>query len=72
MKIFSIWNIILGVDRVAHECGHSQVPELKLQQDQQPLQSALPLKDKYLVGIQTKADPGDTRRLLPAYTFNNR
>ena len=41
------------------ECGHSQVPMPKLQrekheQDQQPLQSAPPLKDKYLVGIQTR------------------
>ena len=57
--IFCIWNIILGLYRVAHKCGHSQVPELKLhkekhEQDQQPLQSALPPKDKYLVGIQTR------------------
>ena len=42
-----------------HECGHSQVPEPKLhkekcEQDQQPLQSALPPKDEYLVGIQTR------------------
>ena len=59
VKIFCIWNIILGLYRVAHECGHSQVPVPKLQrenceQDQQPLQSAPPLKDKYLVGIQTR------------------
>ena len=59
VKIFCVWNIILGLYRVAHECGHSQVPEPKLhkekrEQDQQPLQSALPLKDKYLVGIQTR------------------
>ena len=59
MKIFCIWNIILGLYRVVHECGHSQVPKSKLhkekcEQDQQPLQSALPLKDKYLVGIQTR------------------
>ena len=52
------WNIILGLYQVALECGHSQVPVLKLQrekceQDQQPLQSAPP-KDKYLVGIQTR------------------
>ena len=59
MNIFCVWNIILGLYQVAHECGHSQVPELKLhkekcEQDQQPLQSALPLKDEYLVGIETR------------------
>ena len=59
MKIFCVWNIILGLYRVTHECGHSQAPELKYhkekcEQDQQPLQSALPPKDKYLVGIQTR------------------
>ena len=59
VKTFCIWNIILGLYWVVHECGHSQVPELKLhkekcEQDQQPLQSALPLKDEYLVGIQTR------------------
>ena len=59
VKIFCIWNIILGLYRVACECGHPQVPEPKLhkekhEQDQQPLQSALPPKDEYLVGIQTR------------------
>ena len=59
VKIFCIWNNILGLYQVAHECGHSQAPMPKLQkekcgQDQQPLQSAPPLKDKYLVGIQTR------------------
>ena len=59
VKTFCIWNIILGLYRVAHECGHSQAPEPKLhkekhEQDQQPLQSALPPKDKYLVGTQTR------------------
>ena len=59
MKIFCIWNIILGLYQVAHECGHSQAPMPKLQkekreQDQQPLQSAPPPKDEYLVGIQTR------------------
>ena len=52
-------NIILGLYQVACQCGHSQVPVPKLQkekheQDQQPLQSAPPPKDKYLVGIQTR------------------
>ena len=59
MKIFCIWNIILGLYWVACECGHSQAPEPKLhkekcEQDQQHLQSALPPKDEYLVGIQTR------------------
>ena len=59
VKIFCIWNIILGLYRVARECGHSQAPEPKLhkekrEQDQQPLQSTLPPKDKYPVGIQTR------------------
>ena len=59
MKIFCVWNIILGLYQVVRECGHSQAPEPKLhkekhEQDQQPLQSALPPKDKYLVEIQTR------------------
>ena len=59
VKIFCIWNIILGLYQVAHECGHSQIPVPKLQRekhehDQQPLQSAPPPKDEYLVGIQTR------------------
>ena len=59
MKILCIGNIILGLYRVTRECGHSQAPKLKLhkekcEQDQQPLQSALPLKDEYLVGTQTR------------------
>ena len=58
-QILCLWNIILGLYWVAHECGHSQVPMPKLhkekcEQDQQPLQSALPPKDEYLVGIQTR------------------
>ena len=59
MKMLCIWNIILGLYQVACECGHSQAPMPELQkekceQDQQPLQSAPPPKDEYLVGIQTK------------------
>ena len=59
MKIFCVWNIILGLYQVVHECGHAQAPEPKLhkdkrEQDQQPLQSALPLEDEYPVGIQTR------------------
>ena len=77
MKIFYIWNIILGLYWVACECGHSQAPELKLQkekceQDQQPLQSALPPKDKYLVGIQTRQTLviEDDSSLLTPLTIN--
>ena len=59
MKIFCVLNIILGLYQVARECGHSQASKPKLhkekhEQDQQPLQSALPPKDEYLVGIQTR------------------
>ena len=59
MRIFCIWNIIIGLYRVACECGHSQAPMLKFKRDkhelnQQPLQSALPPIDEYLVGIQTR------------------
>ena len=59
VKILFVWNIILGLYWVAHECRHSQAPVPKLQnekceQDQQPLQSAPSPKDKYLVGIQTR------------------
>ena len=58
-KILCVGNITLRLYRVARECGHSQVPEPKLHkeechQDQQPLQSALPLKDEYLVETQTR------------------
>ena len=59
VNIFCIWNIILGLYQAARECGHSQAPEPKLhkkkrEQEKQPLQSALPPKDKYLIGIQTR------------------
>ena len=58
MKIFCIWNIIIGLYWVAHQCGHFQAPMPKLKRDkrelnQQPLQSALPLIDEYLI-IQTR------------------
>ena len=57
-KILCIGNITLGLYQAVHECGHSQVPKPKLHkeecdQDQQPLQSALPPKDEYLVETQT-------------------
>ena len=59
MKILCIWNIIIGLYWIAHECGHSQVPVPKLQkekheQDQHPLQSAPPPKDEYLEETQTR------------------
>ena len=58
VKIFCIWNFITGLYRVAHHCGHSQVPMLKLKRDKRelnhkPIQSAPP-KDKYTTGIQTR------------------
>ena len=58
-KILCIGNITLRLYRVAHECGHLQAPKPKLhkeesEQDQQPLQSALPPKDEYLVETQTR------------------
>ena len=59
VKILCTWNIIIGLYWVVRECGHSQAPMPKLQkekseQDQQPLQSAPPPKDEYLVGTQTR------------------
>ena len=58
-KILCIGNITLGLYWVAHECSHSRAPEPRLHkeegdQDQQPLQSALPPKDEYLVETQTR------------------
>ena len=58
-KILCIGNITLRLYWVVHECGHSQAPEPKLHkeecdQDQQPLQSALPPKDEYLVETQIR------------------
>ena len=50
MKILCIWNINIGLYQVACECGHSQAPAPKLQ----PLQSAQPPRDEYLVGTQTR------------------
>ena len=58
-KILCVGNITLGLYWVAHKCRHSQAPEPKLhkekcEQDQQPLQMALPPKDKYVVETQTR------------------
>ena len=52
-------NIIIGLYQVVHQCGHSQAPVPKLKRgkselNQQNLQSALPLTDEYLVGIQIR------------------
>ena len=57
VKIFCIWNIIIGLYRVARQCGHSQAPMLKLKRDKsklnyKPIQSAPPI-DEYTTGIQT-------------------
>ena len=59
VKTLCIWNIIIGLYWAARECGHFQVPMPKLQkekraQDQQPLQSAPPPKDKYLEETQPR------------------
>ena len=59
VKIFCIWNIIIGLYWVVRQCGHSQAPIQKLKREkhelnQQPLQSALPPIDEYLVGIHTR------------------
>ena len=58
MKIFCIWNIIIGVYRVAHQCGHYQAPVPKSKRDKcklncKPIQSAPPI-DEYTTGIQTR------------------
>ena len=58
VKIFCIWNIIIGLYRVAHQCGHSQAPVQKLKRDKhklnyKPIQLAPPI-DKYTTGIQTR------------------
>ena len=58
VKIFCIWNIITGLYRVAHQCGHFQAPMLKFKRDKhelnhKPIQSAPPI-DKYTTGIQTR------------------
>ena len=58
-KTFCVWNIIIGLYRAAHECGHFQVPVPKSQkdkcaQDQQLLQSVPPPKDKYLEEAQPR------------------
>ena len=59
VKIFHIWNIITGLYWVAHQSGHFQAPVPKIKRDkcelnQQPPQSALPLIDEYIAGIQTR------------------
>ena len=58
-KILCVGNITLRLYWVVCECGHLQASEPKLHkeecdQDQQPLQSASPPKDKYLVETQTR------------------
>ena len=57
VKTFCAWNNIIILYQAAHECGHFQVPMLKLQKDkraqnQQLLQSVSPPKDKYLEEAQ--------------------
>ena len=59
MRTFCVWNIIIGLYRAAHECGHFQVPVPKLQkdkcaQDQQLLQSVSPPNNEYLEEAQPR------------------
>ena len=59
VKTFRVWNIIIGLYRAAHECGHIQAPMPKLQKDnhaqvQQRLQSVPPPKDEYLEEAQPR------------------
>ena len=60
VKISRIWNIITGLYQVeARQSRHFQAPVPKIKRDkrelnQQPLQSALPLIDEYIAGIQTR------------------
>ena len=58
VKIFCIWNIITGLYRVAHQCGHFPAPMPKFKRDkhelnQKPIQS-VPQIDEYTTGIQTR------------------
>ena len=59
VKIFHIWNIVTGLYWVACQSGHFQalVPKIKREKcelNQQSLQSAPPLIDKYIAGTQTR------------------
>ena len=59
VKTLCVGNLAIGLYRAAHEYGYSQAPVPKLPrekctQDQQPLQSASPLNDEYLVGTQVR------------------
>ena len=58
VKMFCIWNIIMGLYQVAHQCGHFQAPvpkfkRIKCDLSQNPIQSAPPI-DEYTTGIQTR------------------
>ena len=76
-RTLCIWNITIGLYWAAHECGHSKAPVPKLQkekhtQDQQPLQSASPPKDKYLEETQPRQTLiiEDDSSLLAPLTIN--
>ena len=76
VKIYCIWNIIIGLYWVAHQCGHSPAPVPKLKRDKhklnhKPTQSAPP-KDKYTTGIQTRPTlvlDDDSALLTPKEVF---
>ena len=58
VKIFCIWNIIIGLYQVVHQCGHFQAPVPKLKRDKcnlnyKPIQSAPPT-DEYTTAIQIR------------------
>ena len=59
VQTFCIWNIIIGLYWVAHECKHFQAPVPKTQNDKRPQDQQLPLsvpppKDKYLEEAQPR------------------
>ena len=76
VKIFCIWNIITGLYRVVHQCGHSQAPMPKRKRDKcklnhKPIQST-PLIDEYTTAIQTRPTLGledDSPLLTPKEIF---
>ena len=59
VQLFRVGNIILGLYRAAHECGHFQAPVPKTQdhkraKDQQRPLSVPPPKDEYLEEAQSR------------------
>ena len=70
VQLFCIGNIIIGLYRAAHECGHFQAPVPKTQdnkraKDQQPPLAVPPLKDEYLEEINQ--DKHCSYKVTPPY-----